>query len=56
MQNSIKLSFSQKVVGSFFALMLVASAFVAILPSISDGSVDGDSIARINQNKDEFSG
>jgi len=36
--------------------MLVASAFVAILPSISDGGADADTISRLNQNKDEFAG
>ena len=55
MQNTIKLSFSQKVVGSFFALMLVASAFVAILPTITDGA-DSDAISLTTKSKDEFHG
>jgi len=51
MQSTYKLSWRQKVVGSFFALMLMASAFAALMPTAGDAGVD-----TIAQNTDEFGG
>lgn len=50
MQSTYKLSWRQKVVGSFFALMLMASAFAALMPT-ADVTIDA-----IAGNHDEFGG